>query len=77
VGITSWTLRWAFPNNQQITGLWNGSYTQSGRAVIVKNLSYNGSIPTGGSYGGMGFTANYSGTNGVPTSFSVNGVVCK
>ena len=77
VGITSWTLKWIFPNNQQITGVWNGSYTQSGQAVSVKNLSYNGNIPAGGSYGGMGFTANYSGTNGVPTSFSVNGVVCK
>jgi endoglucanase len=77
VGITSWTLKWTFPNSQQITGLWNGSYTQSGQAVTVNNLSYNGNIPAGGSYGGMGFTANYSGTNGVPTSFSVNGVVCK
>jgi len=77
VGITSWTLKWTFPNNQQITGLWNGSYTQSGQAATVKNLSYNGSIPAGGSYDGVGFTANYSGTNAVPTSFSVNGVVCK
>jgi len=77
VGITSWTLKWTFPNNQQIAGLWNGSYTQSGQAVTVNNLSYNGNIPAGGSYDGMGFTANYSGTNGVPASFSVNGVVCK
>ncbi|HEU5357134.1 MAG TPA: cellulose binding domain-containing protein, partial [Actinocrinis sp.] len=27
--ITSWTLTWSFGGNQQITQLWNGSYTQS------------------------------------------------
>ena len=77
VAITSWTLKWAFPGNQQITGLWNGSYAQSGQTVTVKNLSYNGSIPAGGSYNGVGFTASYTGTNTAPSTFSVNGVVCK
>jgi cellulase/cellobiase CelA1 len=58
VGITNWTLGWTFPGNHQINGLWNGTYSQSGQAVTVNNLSYNGSIPAGGSYNGMGFTAN-------------------
>src|SRR5207249_8008371 len=44
-GITSWTLRFTFPGNQQISSLWNGTYTQSGEAVAVNNLSYNGTIP--------------------------------
>lgn len=77
VDITSWTLQWTFPGNQQITGLWNGSYTQSGETVIVNNLSYNGTIPAGGSYDGVGFTANFGGTNAPPASFSVNGTVCR
>ena len=77
VGINSWTLKWTLSGNQQITGLWNGSYTQSGQAVTVNNLSYNGTISAGGGYDGVGFTANYGGTNPPPTSFSVNGVVCK
>jgi endoglucanase len=76
IGITTWTLRWIFPDNQQITALWNGSYTQSGQAVTVNNMSYNGSIPVGGSYNGLGFTASYSGANAAPTSFSVNGIAC-
>jgi len=77
VGINNWMLKWSFPNNQQIDNLWNGSVAQSGQSVTVNNLSYNGSIPAGGSYNGMGFTANYGGTNAPPASFSVNGVVCK
>src|SRR5439155_13294659 len=71
------TLKWTFPGNQQITNLWNGSYVQSGPAVTIRNVGYNGSIPAGGSYSGLGFTANFSGTNAAPASFSVNGVACR
>src|ERR1700738_988066 len=46
--LTSWSLKWSFGGNQQITQLWNGSYTQSGAAVTVNNLSYNGAIATNG-----------------------------
>lgn len=77
VGIESWTLKWTFPNSQQITGLWNGSYTENGESVTVTSLSYNGTLSPGASYNGVGFTANYSGTNLAPTSFSINGATCK
>jgi endoglucanase len=77
VGITNWTLKWTFPGNQQITNLWNGSYAQSGPAVTIRNVGYNGSIPAGGSYNGLGFTANFSGTNAAPAIFSVNDVACR
>jgi endoglucanase len=73
---TQWKLQWTFPGSQQITGLWNGSYSPSGESVTVNNLNYNGNIPAGGSYSGVGFTANYSGTNAPPASFSVNGSAC-
>ena len=77
VALTGWELSWTFPNNQQITGLWNGSYVESGEAVTVTNLSYNGSIPAGSSYNGVGFTANYSGINPAPSAFQINGVACR
>ena len=73
---TQWKLQWTFPGSQQITGLWNGSYSPSGESVTVNNLNYNGNIPAGGSYSGVGFTANYSGTNAPPANFSVNGSAC-
>ena len=76
--ISSWTLTWSFANGQTITQLWNGSVTQSGPNVTVNNLSYNGSIPAGGSYNGMGFNGAWNNTtNAIPASFSVNGTTCK
>jgi endoglucanase len=74
---SSWTLAWAFPNNQSITDFWVGAETQSGETVTVSNESYNGTVAAGGSVQGLGFIASYSGTNSVPASFSVNGVACK
>src|SRR4051794_2615241 len=35
--ISSWTLTWSFGAGQTITQLWNGSSTQSGAQVSVKN----------------------------------------
>ena len=78
VGISNWTLTWTFANGQTITQLWNGTATQSGSGVTVTNLSYNGTIPAGGSYSGMGFNGSWNNTtNAVPTSFAVNGTACE
>jgi endo-1,4-beta-xylanase len=73
----NWTLTWTFANGQTISSLWNGSETQSGANVTVSNLSYNGSIPAGTSYTGMGFNGTWNNsTNAVPTNFAVNGTTC-
>jgi hypothetical protein len=77
VGISNWTLTWTFANGQTITQLWNGNETQSGSGVTVTNMSYNGTIPAGGSYSGMGFNGSWNNiTNAVPTAFAVNGTAC-
>jgi len=74
---TNWTLTWTYSNGQTISQLWNGTATQSGANVTVTNMSYNGSIPAGGSYSGMGFNGTWNGsTNATPTSFAVNGITC-
>jgi endoglucanase len=75
--LTNWTLVWTFPDNQVITDLWNGIETQSGENVTIANESYNGTVPSGGSVQGVGFNANYGGTNSIPANFALNGVVCK
>jgi hypothetical protein len=75
--LSSWVLTWTFANGQTITQLWNGVETQSGANVTVKNESYNGSIPPGGSYNGVGFDATWNNlTNAPPASFALNGTVC-
>jgi len=77
IALSNWTLTWTFANGQTITQLWNGNETQSGATVKVTNMSYNGSIPAGSSYNGMGFNGTWNNTtNAVPTSFAVNGTKC-
>jgi len=75
--ISNWTLTWSFANGQTITQLWNGNVVQSGANVTVTNMSYDGSIPAGGSYSGMGFNGTWNNvTNAVPNSFALNGTAC-
>jgi glucuronoarabinoxylan endo-1,4-beta-xylanase len=74
--INGWTLAWNFAGNQQINNIWNGTYTQSGAAVTVKNVSYNNIIPVKG-YVSLGFNISYSGTNAKPTAFTLNGTACQ
>ena len=75
---SGWTLTWSFANGQTVTNLWNGTAAQSGANVKVTNFSYNGSIPAGGNYNGVGFTGTWnSSSNAVPVSFAVNGTACK
>jgi len=74
--LNSWTLKFTFPGNQQVSSLWNATYSQSGEAMTLTNESYNGTIPAGGVYSAVGFTGTYSGTNNPPASFSVNGTAC-
>jgi GH43 family beta-xylosidase len=75
--VNGWTLAWTFPGNQTITNMWNASYTQSGATVSVKDAGFNATIGANGGTAGFGFNINYSGTNGKPTSFTLNGTACQ
>ncbi|MCE3030021.1 glycoside hydrolase family 11 protein [Streptomyces sp. CMSTAAHL-2] len=70
--INGWTVKLTFPGNQTVSSLWNGSYTQSGNTVTVKNASNNGSLGAGAATS-FGFNANYSGSNGAPTATCTTG----
>ena len=75
--INGWSLQFGFPNGQTITQIWNGTATQSGNMVTITNLSYNGSIPAGGSPSSApGFNGSWNGSNTAPTSFTLNGTAC-
>jgi len=62
-----WTVRFTFANGQTVTQSWNGTLTQSGAAVTVTNLSYNGNLGSGASTT-FGFLANWTGTNSAPAA---------
>jgi cellulose 1,4-beta-cellobiosidase len=72
---SSWSLKWSYAGNQKVTGFWNSKISQSGTAVTATNETYNGTLATGGSVS-FGFQGSYSGTNAVPTTFTLDGVTC-
>jgi hypothetical protein len=75
--INGWRLQFSFPNGQTIAQLWNGSYTQSGSTATITNASYNGSIPAGGTVNpSPGFNGSWTGSNGSPSAFTLNGTTC-
>ncbi|WP_236245074.1 glycoside hydrolase family 6 protein [Streptomyces sp. CC210A] len=73
--LNGWTLAWTYGGDQRVQQGWNADITQSGAAVTAKNASWNGSLGTGAS-ASFGFNASYSGTNDVPGTFTLNGVIC-
>jgi cellulose binding protein with CBM2 domain len=73
--ITAWTLRWSFGAGQTLTQAWNATATQSGAAVTAINAGYNGAIATDGTVD-FGFNGSWTGSNPVPTAFTLNGVAC-
>jgi hypothetical protein len=73
--VTSWSLVWSFGAGQTITQLWNAAYTRNGAQITASNLSYNGAIATNGTVS-FGFNGAWSGSNPVPTAFTLNGTAC-
>ncbi|MEZ4731055.1 MAG: glycoside hydrolase family 9 protein [Caldilineaceae bacterium] len=66
-----WRLTWGFRDNQQITTLWNGAYTQDGSQVEVTHAEWNRTVAPGGSVT-FGFQGTYSGANLPPLNFLCN-----
>jgi endoglucanase len=73
--LTSWALAFTFPDDQQVSGGWDGTYTQSGQYLTVTSESWNGALATGGAVT-IGFTGTVGSTNVVPSYFTVNGYAC-
>jgi cellulase/cellobiase CelA1 len=65
--LSSWALSWTFAGDQQISTLWNGTYTQSGEHVAAANESYNGSVAPGATVT-VGFTGTFTSSDAPPTA---------
>ncbi|GGV37496.1 xyloglucanase [Streptomyces griseoflavus] len=70
-----WSLTWSFADGQRISQLWNGSHTQSGPAVTVRNTDWNTTVAPGSS-AAFGFTAARSAANTAPTAFGLGDRAC-
>ncbi|MCM2413898.1 cellulase family glycosylhydrolase [Streptomyces sp. RKAG290] len=73
--IDGWTLGFGFANGQTVTNMWGGIPAQTGGTVSVTPASYTSTIAAKGSVT-VGFTAARSGTNAVPTAFTLSGAGC-
>ncbi|MFJ2241264.1 glycoside hydrolase family 48 protein [Streptomyces sp. NPDC087859] len=73
--IDGWTLTYGYGGNQKLANGWNGTWSQTGRTVTVKNAPYNGTIAPGGAVS-SGAQFSYTGTNAAPTDFAINGTSC-
>src|SRR3954471_11962159 len=71
--LTSWALSFSFPSGQKVQQSWGATNTQSGADVTFRSESWNGAVPTNGT-ASIGFIGSWTGSNGAPASFSVNGV---
>jgi hypothetical protein len=73
--INSWTLRFTFPGDQQITNLWSGNLTQVGKQVTIANASWNGTVAPNGIVN-LGFNGTWTSNDTSPTWFTLNGQPC-
>lgn len=73
--INGWSLKFNLASGQSITSGWNASYAPASGQVTATNVSYNGSIPAGGSTS-IGFQANHTGNTAAPSGFTLNGAAC-
>jgi endoglucanase len=73
--LSPWTMAFTFGGDQQISSLWDASYTQSGEQVTVTPESYDATIAAGSSVT-VGFTGSYTSSDAAPTAFTVNGTAC-
>lgn len=70
---TSWELCWNFAGSETVSSLWEGTYTQTGKKVCVKNVGYNGNLPANGAVS-FGYIASNPGV--APADYTLNGLAC-
>ncbi|WP_460808691.1 cellulose binding domain-containing protein [Micromonospora zhanjiangensis] len=73
--VNGWSLVFTLPSGQTVTSAWNATISPSSGQVTARNVSYNGTIPAGGSVD-FGFQANHTGNTAKPSSFALNGNTC-
>jgi hypothetical protein len=73
--IGAWDLQYAYSGNQQLSSGWDANWSQSGGTVTAANASWNSGLAAGATVS-IGAQFSYSGTNGTPTVFALNGTAC-
>ncbi|WP_211293483.1 cellulose binding domain-containing protein, partial [Amycolatopsis pretoriensis] len=67
-----WQAGWTLPSGQTIGSVWNGTLSQSGSVVTVRNADWNGRVAPDGSTT-FGLVVNAAGTNPAQPSVTCQG----
>lgn len=73
--VNGWTVGFAFPGDQTVTGAWNAAIMQSGSAVTATNLSYNRVLNPGAATS-FGLQGTWHTSDAPPTVMTLNGRAC-
>jgi len=63
---SSWQVGWTLPAGQTIGSVWNGTLSQSGSAVTVRNANWNGQVAADGQTA-FGLVVNTTGGSAAPS----------
>ena len=77
--INGWTLAFSFPSSQRLTPPgWSATWAQAtGSAnVTATNVDWNRTLAAGTGTTTIGFNGTFTGSNPVPTAFTLNGTAC-
>jgi cellulase/cellobiase CelA1 len=73
--INGWTLGFTLPSGQTVTNSWNATLSGTSGALTARNVSWNGTIPAGGSVS-FGFQGTHRGGFTAPSAFTLNNGAC-
>jgi serine/threonine-protein kinase len=73
--VSGWVLAFELPSSQRVVQGWNGSFSQTGAQVSVRDAGYNAQL-TPERPVSLGFTGSYRDRHPAPTRFALNGVRC-
>lgn len=74
--VSGWTLTFRLPAGTSLSSLWDGSYTDNGGQVTVRNAGWDAAIAPGASVT-VGFVASAHGKAGEPADCTIDGSACE
>ncbi len=73
--VDGWRIAWSFRDGQQISQMWDASFTQDGARVTATSADYNRTVAAGGTVS-FGFLASRQDSNAAPFDVTLNGSSC-
>jgi len=72
---SGWRVAWTFPDGQRVTQSWGATIHPAPTGLVATNPAWSSHLGTNATVS-FGFNGWWSGTNGPPALFTLNGVPC-